>query len=65
MEYRHGDHTKTSIQYHFVWVTKYRYKMLQGDVAVRIRELIRQTCKAGLSGGARGVVMGGLLVVQA
>ncbi len=56
MEYRHGDHTKTSIQYHFVWVTKYRYKMLQGDVAVRIRELIRQTCEAFEVRILRGVV---------
>ncbi|RLC14131.1 MAG: IS200/IS605 family transposase, partial [Deltaproteobacteria bacterium] len=23
------------IEYHFVWVTKYRYHMLQGDLALR------------------------------
>jgi putative transposase len=44
MEYRTGSHTKYKIEYHFVWVTKYRYQVLQGDVAVRIRELVRQTC---------------------
>jgi len=29
-----------------VWVTKYRYKVLTGEVAVRVRELVRQTCEA-------------------
>jgi putative transposase len=46
MEYRYGSHTVFNIKYHFVWVTKYRYHMLQGDVGLRVRELIRQTCDA-------------------
>lgn len=46
MDYRYGSHTAYNIEYHFVWVTKYRYKVLKGDVAVRLRELIRQTCEA-------------------
>ncbi|SFU46121.1 putative transposase [Nitrosomonas eutropha] len=33
------------IEYHFVWVTKYRYKILKGEIAERIRELVRQTCE--------------------
>ena len=44
MEYRYGSHTVYSIEYRFVWVTKYRYKVLTGDVALRVRELVRQTC---------------------
>jgi putative transposase len=44
MEYRYGSHTVYRIEYHVVWVTKYRYKVLSGDVAVRVRELVRQTC---------------------
>ena len=28
---------------HFVFVTKYRYKVLSGDVAHRLREVVRQT----------------------
>jgi putative transposase len=44
MEYRYGSHTVYSIESPFVWVTKYRYKVLSGDVAVRVRELVRQTC---------------------
>lgn len=43
-EYRKGSHTIYDIQYHFVWVTKYRYKVLRGDVAERVREVIRQIC---------------------
>ena len=46
MEYRYGSHTVFNIEYHFVWVTKYRYKVLAGDVALRVRELVRQTCEA-------------------
>lgn len=45
-EYRKGPHTVYDVQYHFVWVTKYRYHVLTGEVAVRARELIRQTCEA-------------------
>ena len=45
MEYRRGSHTKFKIEYHFVWVTKYRYHMLEGDLALRVRELVRQTCE--------------------
>jgi putative transposase len=44
MEYRYGSHTVFNVEYHFVWVTKYRYKVLGGDVALRVRELVRQTC---------------------
>jgi len=46
MNYRYGSHTVFNIEYHFVWVTKYRYKVLTGDVAQRLIELIRQTCEA-------------------
>ena len=43
-ENRRGSHTVYNIQYHFVWVTKYRHKVLRGEVAERARELIRQSC---------------------
>lgn len=42
MEYRYGSHTVYQIEHHFVGVTKYRYKVLKGDVA----EWVRQTCEA-------------------
>ena len=31
---------------HIVWVTKYRYKVLKGDVQKRCRDLIRQICES-------------------
>jgi len=43
-DYRGGTHTLYDIQYHFVWVTKYRYHVLRGPVAERARELILQSC---------------------
>lgn len=46
MDYRYGSHTIYNIEYHFVWVTKYRYKMLVGEVGQRVRDLVRQTCEA-------------------
>jgi putative transposase len=45
MEYRHGSHTIFKIEYHFVWVTKYRYQVLVGDIGYRLVELVRQTCE--------------------
>ena len=46
MEYCYGSHTVFNIEYHFVWVTKYRYKVLSGEIAHRVKELVRQTCEA-------------------
>ncbi|WP_425429875.1 IS200/IS605 family transposase [Cognaticolwellia beringensis] len=45
MKYRHGSDTKYTIEYHLVWVTKYRYRVLTGAVGLRVRELARQTCE--------------------
>ena len=42
--YRRGSHTIYEIKCHLVWVTKYRYHVLKGEVAHRARELIRQMC---------------------
>lgn len=56
MDYRYGSHTVYQIEYHFVWVTKYRYKVLTGEVALRARELVRQTCEAFEIRIVKGVV---------
>src|SRR4030088_3764481 len=32
-------------RYHIVWITKYRYKVLEGALRERIRTIIRQVCK--------------------
>lgn len=55
-EYRTGPHTRYKIEYHFVWITKYRYQVLTGDVAARVRELIRHTCNRFDIEILRGVV---------
>lgn len=46
IEYNKGSHTEYSINYHIVWVTKYRYKVLNKQISFRLRELIRQGCEA-------------------
>ena len=40
--YTHAPHTVYHHNYHIVWITKYRYKVLQGTLRLRIRELIAQ-----------------------
>ncbi|MBC2455747.1 IS200/IS605 family transposase [Clostridium beijerinckii] len=45
-EYNKGSHTIYDIKYHVIWVTKYRYKVLNKPIASRLRELIRQGCEA-------------------
>ena len=45
MKYRNGSHIKYNIEYHFVWATKYRCEVLVGDVGLRVRDLVRQTCE--------------------
>jgi putative transposase len=44
MHYDKGKHTTFYHRYHLVWITKYRYKALEDDVRLRIREIIRQVC---------------------
>ena len=44
--YRQGSHTKYDIKIHLVFVTKYRKAILRGDVAKRVRQLIREICLA-------------------
>ncbi len=45
-EYNKASHVVYDIKYHIIWVTKYRYKVLGGNLAKRLRELIRQGCEA-------------------
>ena len=45
-EYRSGSHTVYDIKYHFVWITKYRYKILRGRIAERARAVLMQGCEA-------------------
>jgi putative transposase len=43
---RHGSHTVTRLTVHLVWVTKYRYPVLKGEIQKRCRELVIQICDA-------------------
>ena len=43
---RHGNHTVTRLTVHVVWVTKYRYHVLTGEVQQRCRTLLTQLCDA-------------------
>jgi putative transposase len=40
--YRLGAHTKSDLKVHLVWIPKYRKPVLTGDVALRVREIIRR-----------------------
>ena len=56
VEYRTSAHAVFDIKYHFVWITKYRYKILRGRVAERARDLLRQICQAKGAVIVRGAV---------
>ena len=43
---RRGSHTVTWLTVHIVFVTKYRYRVLKGDVQKRVRSLIIQICES-------------------
>ena len=45
-EFRKGSHSKYDIKVHIVWITKYRKPVLNGMVAKRVRELLREICLA-------------------
>jgi len=40
--YRTTAHTKYDHKYHLVWITKYRKKVLIGEIGLRTREIIKQ-----------------------
>ena len=46
MEYQTGGHSKFDIKYHFVWVTKYRYKILDKSIGQRLKMLLIQSCQS-------------------
>ena len=41
---RRGTHSVHHLHVHIVWSTKYRYCVLNGEVQIRSRDLIRQVC---------------------
>ena len=45
MNYSRSSHTTYHNRYHLVWITKYRYKVLQKDIKLSVRELTRKICQ--------------------
>ena len=41
-----GAHTQYDLQFHVVWITKYRKKILVGKIASRLKVLLMQGCSA-------------------
>jgi len=44
-KYWSGAHTKHRLQCHIVWVPKYRKRVLRGEIANRLEELLREACR--------------------
>ena len=44
--YRKGSHTVYDLKFHIVWITKYRKPVMSGDIAVRVRDLIREISRS-------------------
>ena len=44
MGYSTGCHTTFHHRDHLVWAPKYRFKVLHGEVRLRVRDIIRQVC---------------------
>lgn len=44
MQYNKAKHCAFYHRYHVVWLTKYRFKVLRGDIEKRVREIIHRVC---------------------
>ena len=44
MQYASSSHCVYYHRYHIVWASKYRYKVLFGDVRLKARDICRQVC---------------------
>jgi putative transposase len=55
-DYRKSSHTVSRLSAHIVWVTKYRYHVLKGDVQQRCRDLLIQICNSENVHVLKGVV---------
>ena len=38
--YTRGSHTIYHHRYHLVWIIKYRYRILSGQIQIRVREIL-------------------------
>ncbi len=46
METRQSSHSVYGLQVHIICITKYRYHVLQGEVQLRCRDILRQICNS-------------------
>jgi putative transposase len=44
-EYRRAAHTVYALNYHFVFIPKYRKPVLRGEIGTEVRDLIREICR--------------------
>ena len=44
-KYQTGSHTKHRLQYHLVWIPKYRRRVLRGKMVIRLRKLLYKACR--------------------
>ena len=44
-DYSRGRHTVFYHRYHLVWITKYRYRVMNHEVKKRVRELVAQVAE--------------------
>ena len=44
-KYRKGSHIIYDCKFRLVWITKYRYRILSGKIALRTREIMRIVCQ--------------------
>jgi putative transposase len=43
--YWKGEHTRHRLQYHLVWIPKYRKRVLRGKIAARLKGLLFEGCR--------------------
>ena len=43
--YQTGSHTRHRLQYHLVWIPKYRRRVLRGKMAIRLKQLLNEGCR--------------------
>jgi putative transposase len=53
---RYSTHSVHQISVHLVWITKYRYSVLKGEIQLRTRQLIQQICDTNDIKILKGVV---------
>ena len=45
LQYRKQSHATYDCRYHIVWIPKYRYDMLEGEVADFVKQVLEQVCR--------------------